>query len=440
MTEGSIAKKITLFALPVFLGQLLQQLYNIVDSVVVGNFSGKEALAAVSSSGSLIFLIVGFINGLFVGAGVIIGNRYGAKDMDAVHTAVHTSIAFGILSGIGLTLIGIFTTPLLLKLMGTPQDVLPSSILYFRIYFFGGLFNVMYNTCCGIFQAMGDSKHPLYYLITSSITNIILDLIFVAGLDMSVAGAALATVIAQGVSAGLAFYKLTKVDGEHRVYVNQIRIDRPTLKQELRIGIPTGIQNSVIAIANVVVQSNINAFGSLAMAGCGSYFKVEGFSFLPINSFCVALTTFTSQNLGAGNFDRARKGARFGVTAGVILTEIIGVLYFLFAPIILKIFSQDPNVNAFGILQAHTETLFYFLLAYSHCMAAVMRGAGRTHIPMIVMLVCWCLIRITYITIAVHFFPVIRTIFIAYPLTWSLSSIFFTVYYLRSNIFKERTV
>lgn len=440
MTEGSIAKKITLFALPVFLGQLLQQLYNIVDSVVVGNFSGKEALAAVSSSGSLIFLIVGFINGLFVGAGVIIGNRYGAKDMDAVHTAVHTSIAFGILSGIGLTLIGIFTTPLLLKLMGTPQDVLPSSILYFRIYFFGGLFNVMYNTCCGIFQAMGDSKHPLYYLITSSITNIILDLIFVAGLDMSVAGAALATVIAQGVSAGLAFYKLTKVDGEHRVYVNQIRIDRPTLKQELRIGIPTGIQNSVIAIANVVVQSNINAFGSLAMAGCGSYFKVEGFSFLPINSFCVALTTFTSQNLGAGNFDRARKGAGFGVTAGVILTEIIGVLYFLFAPVILKIFSQDPNVNAFGILQAHTETLFYFLLAYSHCMAAVMRGAGRTHIPMIVMLVCWCLIRITYITIAVHFFPVIRTIFIAYPLTWSLSSIFFTVYYLRSNIFKERTV
>lgn len=440
MTEGSIAKKITLFALPVFLGQLLQQLYNIVDSVVVGNFSGKEALAAVSSSGSLIFLIVGFINGLFVGAGVIIGNRYGARDMDAVHTAVHTSIAFGILSGIGLTLIGIFTTPLLLKLMGTPQDVLPSSILYFRIYFFGGLFNVMYNTCCGIFQAMGDSKHPLYYLITSSITNIILDLIFVAGLDMSVAGAALATVIAQGVSAGLAFYKLTKVDGEHRVYVNQIRIDRPTLKQELRIGIPTGIQNSVIAIANVVVQSNINAFGSLAMAGCGSYFKVEGFSFLPINSFCVALTTFTSQNLGAGNFDRARKGARFGVAAGVILTEIIGVLYFLFAPVILKIFSQDPNVNAFGILQAHTETLFYFLLAYSHCMAAVMRGAGRTHIPMIVMLVCWCLIRITYITIAVHFFPVIRTIFIAYPLTWSLSSIFFTVYYLRSNIFKERTV
>lgn len=435
MTEGSIAKKITLFALPVFLGNLLQQLYNIVDSIVVGNFSGKEALAAVSSSGSLIFLIVGFINGLFVGAGVIIGNRYGAKDMDAVHTAVHTSVAFGIISGIGLTILGIFTTPLLLELMGTPADVLPRSVSYFRIYFFGGLFNVMYNTCCGIFQAMGDSKHPLYYLITSSIVNIVLDFVFVAGFDMSVEGAAFATVISQGVSAGLAFYKLTKVNGEHRVYINRIRIDVPTLRQELRIGIPTGIQNSVIAIANVVVQSNINAFGSLAMAGCGSYFKVEGFSFLPINSFCVALTTFTSQNLGAGNHERAKKGAVFGVGAGVILTEIIGILFFLFAPQILMLFSRDPDVNAFGILQAHTETLFYFLLAYSHCMAAVLRGAGKTHVPMIVMLVCWCLIRITYITLAVKYFPVIKTIFIGYPFTWSLSSVAFTIYFFKSKIF-----
>jgi len=440
MTEGSIVKKITLFALPVFLGNLLQQLYNIVDSVVVGNFSGKEALAAVSSSGSLIFLIVGFINGLFVGAGVIIGNRYGAKDIDSVHTAVHTSIAFGILSGIGLTIIGIFTTPLLLRLMGTPADVLPSSVLYFRIYFFGGLFNVMYNTCCGIFQAMGDSKHPLYYLITSSVTNIVLDLAFVAVFDMGVAGAALATVISQGVSAGLAFYKLLNVEGPHRVVLSQIRIDGPTLRQELRIGIPTGVQNSVIAIANVVVQSNINAFGSLAMAGCGSYFKVEGFSFLPINSFCVALTTFTSQNLGAGNYERAKKGARFGVAAGVILTEIIGILFFIFAPVILKLFSQDPDVNAFGILQAHTETLFYFLLAYSHCMAAVLRGAGRTKVPMIVMLVCWCLIRITYITIAVKYFPVIKTVFIAYPMTWSLSTLCFTVYFIKSKIFEEQKV
>lgn len=437
MTEGSIAKKMTLFALPVFLGQLLQQLYNVVDSIVVGNFSGKEALAAVSSSGSLIFLLVGFINGLFTGAGVIIGNRYGAKDEDSVHTAVHTAVAFGFLSGLGLTLLGVLITPLLLTLMGTPMDVMPESVLYFRIYFFGGLFNVMYNTCCGIFQAMGDSKHPLYYLITSASCNIVLDLIFVGFLHMGVGGAALATVISQGLSALLAFVKLLKVDGAHKVILKDVRIDLPTLKQELSLGIPTGIQNSVIAIANVVVQSNINAFGSYAMAGCGSYFKVEGFAFLPINSFCVALTTFTSQNLGAGNYDRAKKGARFGITMGTLLAEITGALFFVFAPVVLKLFSKDPLVNNFGILQAHTETLFYFLLAYSHCMAATLRGSGRTKVPMYVMLICWCLIRITYITIAVKFFPVIRTIFIAYPMTWSLSSILFTLYFIKSRMFDK---
>lgn len=436
MTEGSISKKILLFAFPVFLGQLLQQLYNVVDSVVVGNFSGKEALAAVSSSGSLIFLIVGFINGLFIGAGVIIGNRYGAKDMNAVHTAVHTSVAFGLISGVFLSIFGVLVTPILLRMMGTPMDVMPNSVLYFRIYFLGGLFNVMYNTCCGIFQAMGDSKHPLYYLITSALTNIVLDLIFVAGLDMGVAGAALATVISQGVSAVLAFTKLTRVDGEHKVYINQIRIDKETLRQELRLGIPTGIQNSVIAIANVVVQSNINAFGSLAMAGCGSYFKIEGFAFLPITSFCTALTTFTSQNLGAGQIERAKKGARFGISMGAILAELTGLVFFLFAPVILKIFSQDPDVNSFGILQARTETLFYFLLAYTHCMASVLRGSGHTKVPMYVMLICWCLIRITYITIVVHFIPNIQVIFWAYPLTWTLSSILFTIYYKKVNIYK----
>lgn len=440
MTEGSIVKKMTLFALPVFLGQLLQQLYNVVDSIVVGNFSGKEALAAVSSSGSLIFLLVGFINGLFTGAGVIIGNRYGAKDNESVHVAVHTSVAFGFISGIGLTVLGVLITPLLLRLMGTPMDVMPESVLYFRVYFCGGLFNVMYNTCCGIFQAMGDSKHPLYYLITSATCNIILDLIFVGFFGMGVGGAALATVISQGLSALLAFVKLTRVDGVHKVTLSDIRIDGPTLKQELGLGIPTGIQNSVIAIANVVVQSNINAFGSYAMAGCGSYFKVEGFAFLPINSFCVALTTFTSQNLGAGNYERARKGARFGIGMGTVLSEATGALFFIFAPIILKLFSQDPEVNYYGILQAHTETLFYFLLAYSHCMAATLRGSGRTKVPMYVMLICWCLIRITYISIAVRFFPYIETIFIAYPMTWTLSSILFTLYYIKSIIFTKQSV
>ena len=437
MTEGSISKKILLFALPVFLGQLLQQLYNVVDSIVVGNTLGKEALAAVSSSGSLIFLVVGFINGLFMGAGVIISNRFGAKDYNKVHTAVHTAIGFGLLSGIFMTFVGVFGAPIILRWMGTPLDVYPNSVLYLRIFFMGGLGNVMYNTCCGIYQAVGDSKHPLYYLIASTIINTILDILFVIVLDFGIGGAAAATVIAQYLSASLAFFKLTRIDGYHRVELKKIKIDWEVLKQELKIGIPSGIQNSVIAIANVIVQSNINAFGSIAMAGSGSYAKLEGFAFLPINSFCSALTTFTSQNLGAGNPKRAQKGARFGVLFGATCSELIGVILFIGAPVFLMMFSKDPEVLAFGKLQVATESLFYFMLAYSHCMASIIRGAGKTSVPMFVMLGCWCLFRITYITIAVNIFHTIRTIYWAYPITWTMSSTIFTIYYFKTKPLKN---
>lgn len=435
MTEGSISKKIVLFALPIFLGQLLQQLYNVVDSVVVGNEIDRTALAAVSSSGSLIFLIIGFINGLFMGASVIIGNRAGAKDDEAVSEAAHTAVGFGLLMGIVTTIIGVFFTPTVLRLMGTPEDVMPNSVLYLRIFFLGGIANVMYNTCCGIFNAMGDSKHPLYYLIVSAVTNTVLDIVFIKYLHFNVGGAAAATVISQFLSAGLAFYKLTRVDGPHRLYLRKIKLNLEILKQELKIGIPTGIQNSVIAIANVIVQSNINSFGSEAMAGCGSYFKLEGFAFLPIMSFSAALTTFTSQNIGAGKYDRARKGGYFGIVSGVVLAEIIGVVLYFFAPQAVGLFTKESEVIGFGVLQIHTEALFYCLLAYSHCMAGVLRGAGRTTVPMFVMLGCWCLFRISYITIAVKLIPVIRTVFWAYPITWSLSSIMFTLYYLKVNIY-----
>jgi len=437
MTEGSISKKILLFALPVFIGQLLQQLYNIVDSVVVGNYLGKTALAAVSSSGSLIFLIVGFINGLFTGAGVIIGNKFGAKDYKAVHIAVHTATAFGLIMGIFTTLFGVLGSPVILWLMGTPEDVMPSSTLYLRLFFIGGLGNVMYNTCCGIFQAVGDSKRPLYYLIISAITNTILDFLFVLVFDMGITGAAIATVIAQYLSAILSFVKLLTVDGVHKVTIKDIKIDRPTLKRELKLGIPTGIQNSVIAIANVTVQSHYNSFGSTAMAGCGSYSKLEGFAFLPINSFCTALTTFTSQNIGAGNLLRAKKGAKFGVITGLLCAEIIGITLFIGASSFMRIFTDQASIIEVGALQIHVESLFFGLLAYSHLMASILRGAGRTAVPMFVMLGCWCLFRITYITIAVKIFPVIQTVFAAYPITWSLSSIIFSIYYFRVKIFKR---
>ena len=254
MTEGKIYKKIVLFALPIFLGQLFQQLYNVIDSLVVGNVLGKQALAAVSSSGNLIFLLVGFINGVFIGAGVVIGKYIGAKDNEKVHTAVHTTVAFGLIAGIFLTVLGIIITPMLLKLMRTPENVLPESIKYFRWYFAGSIGNIMYITLMGVFQARGDGKHPLYYLIISSIINVILDIVFVKYLGMGVEGAAIATAVSHAVSAVLSLIKLTHVDDVHRVTLRDIKIDMPMLREVLATGLPTGVQNSVIALANVLVQ------------------------------------------------------------------------------------------------------------------------------------------------------------------------------------------
>ena len=433
MTEGKISKKIILFAMPIFLGNLFQQLYTIVASLVVGNVLGKDALAAVSSSGSLIFLIVGFINGIFVGSSVIIARYYGAKETKELSVAVHTTIAFGLIAGVIITAAGMIFTPWMLRMMGTPVDVLPNSILYFRLYFAGGIAIVMYNACMGIFQAVGDSKSPLYYLIISSVINVILEILFVAILDFGISGSAIATVIAQFVSALLGFLKLLRVDGVHRVSIRQIKIHRRMLASLLKMGIPTGVQNSVIGFANVIVQSNINSFGSNAMAGCGSYSKLEGFAFLPITSFSVSLTTFISQNFGAKQYERAKKGARFGILTGVLLAETIGVVLWLFAPVLVRFFNSQPEVIAYGVLQTRTEALFFCLLALSHCLAGVLRGAGKSTVPMVVMLVCWCAIRITYITIMVKLIPDIQVIFWAYPMTWFLSSVVFLFYYKKAN-------
>lgn len=433
MTEGRIYSKIALFALPIFIGQLFQQMYNIADSLIVGKVLGTQSLAAVSSSGSLIFLIVGFIYGVFVGAGVVIGRYYGAQKYDMVHRAIHTTLAFGIAAGVFLTVFGITCTPLILRLMNTPADVLPESIAYFRVYFAGSLGMVLYNASNGIFQARGDSRHPLYYLMIASATNVALDLLFVKVLGFGIVGAAAATAISQFLSAFISLMKLTHVDDVHRVTIRDIGFDRPLLGEILKTGLPTGVQNSVIGLANVIVQSNINAFGSDAMAGCGAYFKVEGFAFLPVTSFSVALTTFTSQNLGARRYDRVKKGARFGLASGVLLAELVGVLFILFAPRLIGLFTNSPEVVAYGVKQARTETLFYCLLSFSHCMAGIIRGAGKTTVPMLVMLICWCLIRVTYISVIVKLMPDITVIFWAYPITWTLSSICFAVYYLKAD-------
>jgi putative MATE family efflux protein len=433
MTTGSIWKRMVSFAVPVFLGNLCQQLYNTVDSVIVGKFVGKQALAAVASSGNLIFMMTGFFMGLFIGAGIVIAQYFGARNYEKVRSAVHTDIAFALCCGVLLTLLGVFFTPTILTWMRTPADVLSTSILYFRLYFLGSLATILYNAGMGILQAVGDSRSPLYYLVISSVVNVVLDLLFVGAMDMGVAGAAVATVISQVVSAVLCIIKLTRSDGPYRLEIKRIGFDLPLLKKITSQGVPSGVQNSIIAIANVVVQSNINTFGSDAMAGCGSYSKVEGFVFLPITAFAMALTTFIGQNLGAGQFDRAKQGARIGILCSMAMAELIGVALFFLAPYAMRLFNDDPAVVAIGVRQSHIEALFFCFLAFAHGVSAVLRGAGRAQVPMYTMLGCWCILRVSYITLALKVWPDIATIFWAYPITWSVSCVVFLIYYLKAD-------
>ena len=433
MTDGPVWKRIVYFAIPIFWGNLFQQLYNTVDSLIVGNYLGSTALAAVSSSGALIFLMVGFFNGIAMGSGVVSAKYFGSGNLEKLHKTIHTTIAFGIICGVFLTLVGILLAPSILRIMGTPENVLPMSITYFRIYFLGSLAFVMYNFFVGILQSVGDSKNPLKYLIISSITNVILDFLFIAVMGFGVGAAALATIISQILSAALCFYKLTHNPPDIKLYPKDIKIDKDILKEIVSNGIPAGLQNSIISIANIFVQSNINSFGEMAVAGCGTYMKIQGFGFLPITCFAMAITTFISQNLGAKKYERAKKGAIFGVICSVVLAELIGIFIFATIPYLVKAFCTTPEVIRIGTLQARTDSLFYFLLAYSHCMAGICRGSGKSKVPMYVMLVCWCFVRVSYITIILHFINDIRMIFWAYPITWTLSTIVFTIYYKKSN-------
>lgn len=433
MTQGPIWKRITYFALPILLGNLFQQMYNTADSLIVGNFLGKNALAAVSSTGSLIFMLIGFLSGIAIGAGVVISRYFGGNKLEEMSQAVHTTVAFGLVAGVVMTAVGVGLSPQILRWMDTPENVMYNSQLYLSIYFMGSLGSVMYNACVGIMQAVGDSRHPLYYLIVSSVVNVVLDLFFIAVLGMGVDGAAWATIIAQYVSAIMCLWRLLRVKDNYRVELRKIRFHWDMLKRVVRFGLPSGVQNSIIAIANVVVQSNINHFGDAAMAGVGAYSKIEGFGFLPITSFTMAMTTFVGQNLGAGQIERTKRGARFGTITSVILAELIGVAVFIFAPQLIAAFDTSPDVIAYGVDKARTSVLFYCLLAFSHAMASILRGAGKAVVPMLVMMTCWCIIRVSFLAIAVPLTGSIQMVYWVYPLTWFLSSVTFLWYYRRMD-------
>lgn len=433
LTQGSIIKGITSFCVPIFLGQLLQQLYNIADAWVIGHYAEPVAFAAVSSTGSLSFFVIGFFGGMAVGGGVIISKYFGAKDEKKVEEAIHTNFLFGIIASILATIIGLSIVSWLLVKMNTPEEVMPYSLTYMRIIFGGVTASLMYNICMAIMRALGDSISPLIYLLISSLTNVVLDVVCVKFLRMGVAGAAAATIASQVISVVLCIIKMRRATDYTRLCFNKLKWNGPLMKEVALQGIPTGIQNSVISIGNMTIQKNVNDFGQFAMSGMGAYMKVEGFVFLPINCISMALPTYIGQNLGAKQYDRAKKGARFGILSGMILSEVIGIVLYIAADPILRFFIDEDASIEYGVIHARTTAFFFCLLAFSHCVAGVMRGCGKALVPMATMLTFWCAVRVIYVTTAVKLWPVFRTISWAYPLTWTCSSIVFLLFLLFSD-------
>lgn len=428
MTEGSIAKSLLLFAVPLILGNLLQQLYNTADSIIVGNFVGANALAAVGSSGSPIYLLIGFSQGVAVGAGVVVAQYLGAKDRVDTQLAVHTALAISVVMGLILTIGGVACGRVLLEWMNTPAEVLEDAVTYIRIYFGGVLFSVVYNMIAGILNAAGNSHRSLVYLAYASLTNILLDLVFIVGLKMGVAGAAIATDISQLVSCLLSLRFLLRVEDDYRVRLRDIRLHGRMALRIIRVGLPTGIQNMVISFSNVLVQASVNSYGAAAMAGFAAYMKVDGFNILPVSSISMAATTFVGQNYGAGRLDRVRKSVWVTVALGVCYTLTTGALLLLGQDPIMRLFTTDEAVIAFGCSAMRWFCPFYFLLSILHGLAGAVRGTGASVPPMVVLLVSLCLFRILWIQWILPLFGTYEGVMMVYPVSWALGAVLMILY------------
>lgn len=440
LTEGNVVKVLVSYATPIFIGNLFQQLYNTADSLIVGNFVGKSALAAVSSVGPLLFLFVAFFSGFSVGASIVIAREIGAKNHEKTRRAVHTTFTLSIILGIAMTIVGTWLSPYMLEWMKTPSDVIDQATTYTRIYFMGSSALIMYNMLVGILRAGGDTKRPLYYLIASSFTNITLDIVLITVFHMGVAGAAIATVIAEFLSIVLCLWRLLKDESAIGISLRSLRLDKDIILEITKYGVPTGIQGCVIDIANIMIQSYVNSFGTEAAAGIGAYAKVEGFVFLPVNAFSMALTTFISQNEGAKLKERVKAAIRFGINASFVMVESIGIIIYIFAPIFIQAFSRDPITVAYGVQRAKTCALFFCMLGYSHVVSSVCRGEGKPMMPLIVMLGSWCGIRVFTLLTLGRIIHDIRLANCLYPITWSISAIIFTVWLYKSHLYSFKRI
>ncbi len=430
ITEGVIWKQLLLFFFPILFGTFFQQLYNTVDAIIVGRFVGKEGLAAVGGSAAMIInLLVGFFIGLSSGATVIISQFYGARQKAKVSQAVHTAVAFSIAGGLVIMAVGLISAPAALKAMGTPAETMDDSILYLRIYFLGLIGNLLYNMGAGILRAIGDSKRPLYFLIAGCMTNIILDIVLVLFCKMGVAGAAWATILSQLVSAVLVIVTLIKTDDMYRLSFRQIRIHPDMLVRIIQIGLPAGLQSVMYSASNIIIQANVNALGTDIVAAWTAYGKIDIIYWTIINAFGISITTFVGQNFGAGKFDRVYKGIRVCLAISAGATIFLSVILYSFGQYIYLLFTTDAAVIEKGVEILHFLVPTLITYVCIEILSGALRGIGDCWIPMIMTALGVCLLRVVWIVVAVPLYPDIKTICFSYPLTWTVTSVLFLIYF-----------
>ncbi len=416
--EGSIWKSLVLYAIPICLSTLFQQFYATVDLIIIGNFAGADALASVGATGAITNLMIGFFMGLSTGAGVIISQHFGAHDIPGMRASVHTAVAMALVGGGLLTALGIGLSRPLLTLMGTPEDIMNGAVLYMRIIFLGCTGNILYNIGAGILRAVGDSRRPFIYLVIGTCANIVLDLLFVALFKWGIAGVAIATIASQLITAVLAGFNLLTTEQLQRVEIKEIRFHMDKLRQIIRIGIPAGLQSVVISLSNAIIQANINVFGSAAVAGTAAAWRVDGFEMVPLQSFGLAMMTFSGQNLGAGKPERVRRATLIGCLISGLSTLAIGGLVLLFGHYIMRIFTDDEQVIEYGLTMVNMVSVSYWIFAVSEIFSGVMRGAGYTMYPMIASVAGMCGVRVVWMYTALPLNHTMFMLYLCYPVSW----------------------
>ncbi len=429
LTEGNIIKNIILFALPLLAGQIFQNLYNSVDSIVVGRTVGVTALAAVTSCSDISQVIVGFFTGLSVGAGVAFSRYFGGRKYDRLHDAVHTSLTFAIMMGITMLCIGEILSPHLLRMVNCPADVYPEALTYLRIYLIGVLFTAMYNVQSGVLRSVGDSRTPFLYLVLASLTNIVLDILFVVVLHMGVAGVAFATILSQSESVILVTAKMLKSDDVYRLIPKDLGIDLGLLKEILSLGIPAAIQTCLITFSNLFVQRYINGFGTAAMAGAGAGKKIDNYVSQVTVSLGHASTTYVSQCVGAGKHERAFLGIRYVIMMNIVFIILLGTPLYIFSPYVVRLFTDNADAIGYGVTMMHTLLPLYFLQSFHQVFSNSVRGFGKSAVTMMTTIFSLIVVRQAYLAIAMHISHDIRLVFMSWPVGWTCSATLSFLYY-----------